>query len=190
MTASSHQRIPLQSGLSPRIRNVPLKACPLCTSPVTPVAIGGRERLACTRCDFVHWDNPKPVTATLVPMDGGIVLVRRKYEPFVDWWCLPGGFMESSEHPEESAVREVFEETGLTIQVSKLLAAQSPGRGINVVILFYLAEPAEGILVPGDDASEVRSFKEHELPDNIAFDLHRNMISMFFRSSLPSMHSL
>lgn len=137
----------------------------------------------CATCEFVHWDNPKPVTATLVPMDGGIVLVKRKFEPFVDDWCLPGGFIESTEHPAESAAREVLEETGLTISVSKLVDASAPGHGINVVILFYLAKPANGTLIAGDDASDVRAFKQNELPSNVAFELHRQMIRRFFESN-------
>lgn len=137
----------------------------------------------CRRCDFVHWDNPKPVTATLVPMGEGLVLVKRKYEPFVNYWCLPGGFIENAEHPSESAAREVFEETGLVIEVSRIIEASAPGYGINVVILFYLSKPAQGILVAGDDASEVGSFKRDELPANIAFQLHRQMIQRYFDSN-------
>lgn len=118
----------------------------------------------------------------MVPVDGGLVLVRRKFEPYVNWWCLPGGFMERSEHPEESAIREVFEETGLQVQIDRLLGAYSPGRGINVVILFYLARPIGGTLTPGDDASEVKVFQREELPDNIAFELHRKMVSNWFEN--------
>ncbi|MBZ0188682.1 MAG: NUDIX domain-containing protein, partial [Candidatus Obscuribacterales bacterium] len=121
--------------------------------------IGGKERLACNVCEFVHWDNPKPVTATLVPVGNGLVLVRRKFEPFVNDWCLPGGFMESSEHPEDSAAREVLEETGLKVEIRHLLGAFSPGRGINVLILFYLAKQASGRMKAGDDASEVKAFQ-------------------------------
>jgi 8-oxo-dGTP diphosphatase len=131
----------------------------------------------------VHWDNPKPVTATLVPMNGGLVLVKRKFEPYVDDWCLPGGFIEGYEHPEESAMREVLEETGLKIEIDRLLGAHSPGRGINVIILFYLAKVASGQLIPGDDASDVGAFSKEQLPPNIAFELHRNLIKKFFSSN-------
>lgn len=148
---------------------------------MTIVDIGGKDRLACTICEFVHWDNPKPVTATLVPLDSGIVLVKRRFEPFVDDWCLPGGFMENSETPEESAEREVFEETGLEVKVEKLLGASAPGHGINVIILFYLAKPVGGSLIAGDDASDVGTFDAASLPKNIAFPLHRKMISEFFQ---------
>lgn len=142
--------------------------------------LGGRDRLVCEVCEFVHWDNPKPVTATLVPMESGIVLVKRKFEPYVGDWCLPGGFMEAREEPEESAQREVFEETGLHVEIDRLLGAFSPGKGINVIILFYLAKMATGSMVAGDDASEVASFKREELPANVAFELHRRMIGQFF----------
>lgn len=158
-----------------------MNSCPLCASILKVAAIGGKDRLVCVSCEFVHWDNPKPVTATLVPMEGGLVLVKRKFEPFVDDWCLPGGFIEAREHPEESAVREVLEETGLTIELDKLVGAYSPGRNINVIILVYLAKPTnKGILAPGDDASEVKVFRQHETPQNIAFELHRRFIHKWF----------
>lgn len=166
-----------------RLGQAELKSCPLCQTKLKSTNIGGKTRQACPACEFVHWDNPKPVTATIVPMDGGLVLVKRKFEPFVNDWCLPGGFMEATEHPEQSAAREVFEETGLEVEISKLLGAETPGRGINVLILFYLARQARGTMKAGDDASDVGLFRREELPDNIAFDLHRKMIRQFFEFS-------
>lgn len=93
--------------------------------------------------------------------------------------------MESAEHPEESAIREVFEETGLTVEIDRLLGAFSPGRGINVLILMYLAKRTNGILQAGDDAEEVQTFLLKDLPEQIAFDLHRQMISDFFKNNGP-----
>lgn len=159
-----------------------MTSCPVCTTVLIVAELGGRDRLVCEVCEFVHWDNPKPVTATLVPMESGIVLVKRKYEPYVGDWCLPGGFMEAREEPEESAQREVFEETGLNVEIDRLVGAHSPGKGINVIILFYLAKPATGLMVAGDDASEVGSFTKDTLPANVAFELHRRMIAQFFDS--------
>lgn len=163
-----------------------LNVCPLCAAVLTVTEIGGRDRLVCLTCEFVHWDNPKPVTATLIPMEDGIVLVRRKFPPYVDDWCLPGGFIEALEAPEESAIREVEEETGLKVQIDRLVGAFSPGKSINVIILVYLARPAQGTLVPGDDASEVQCFTASQLPENIPFTVHRNVIKMWFDKQLTA----
>jgi 8-oxo-dGTP diphosphatase len=159
-----------------------LKCCPVCGMAVKFVEIGGKSRFACTVCEFVHWNNPRPVTATLVPMDGGLVLVKRSMEPFVGHWCLPGGFIETAEHPELGAIREVEEETGLKVEIERLLHAGAPGDNINVVVLFYLARAVSGTpaLKPGDDADEARVFKFNELPENIAFRLHQKMVQLFF----------
>lgn len=165
-----------------------MKTCPQCANSLKLIDIGGKDRLACVEplCDFVHWDNPKPVTATLVKTDAGLVLVKRKFEPFVGDWCLPGGFIEAAEHPAESAAREVLEETGLEVEVEKLVGASAPGRGINVVILFYLARPTGGSLVAGDDASDVGTFSQADLPKNVCFELHRQMIARYFSDQFHS----
>jgi ADP-ribose pyrophosphatase YjhB (NUDIX family) len=159
-----------------------LKVCPFCGRNLVIVEIGGRDRLACpsTECEFVHWDNPKPVTATLVPMESGLVLVQRKFEPFIGDWCLPGGFIEHTEHPAESAAREVLEETGLVIESPRLIGAGAPGHGVNVVIMFYMAQAVGGQMIAGDDASDVRAFRQNELPPNVAFEMHREMVRRFF----------
>ena len=154
----------------------------MCASTVTITEIGGKDRITCIACEFVHWDNPKPVTATLVPFEGGLVLVKRKFEPYVGDWCLPGGFIEAHEEPNQSAAREVLDETGLTIDGLRLLEALAPGHSINVIILFYLATSAIGKLIAGDDASDVGSFKENRLPENVAFQHHRTMIARWFKT--------
>jgi 8-oxo-dGTP diphosphatase len=161
-----------------------LNSCPICGTKLENSEIGGRERLICgsSSCEFVNWDNPKPVTATLVPHGEGLVLVLRKFEPYTGYWCLPGGFIENCEDPSESAAREVLEETGLTIQDHQLIGAVAPGREINVVILFYEAPSSSGTMEAGDDASDVRSFKHDELPPNIAFELHRKAIRKWFET--------
>jgi ADP-ribose pyrophosphatase YjhB (NUDIX family) len=146
------------------------------------VEVAGKERFACTVCEFVHWNNPWPVTATLVPVGSGLVLVKRNKEPFIGHWCLPGGFIETAEHPEQSAIREVEEETGLKIEIERLLHASAPGKDINVIVLFYLARAISGVpkLLPGDDADEAQVFKRDNLPENIAFNMHRKMVQLFF----------
>lgn len=167
-----------------RTTRPPVKSCPSCGQVLESSLVNGIDRLVCFACEFVHWNNPIPVTATLVPMTNGLVLVQRKYPPFVDDWCLPGGFIEANESPQSSAIREVEEETGLTVKIDRMIAAESAGKGINVIILFYLAAPAQGVLNPGDDASAVKTFTKDTLPKNIAFPLHAEMIDKWFNNNL------
>ena len=43
-----------------------------------------------------------------------VALIERKKEPFAGMWAIPGGFMEGNETVEETALRELKEETGIS----------------------------------------------------------------------------
>jgi ADP-ribose pyrophosphatase YjhB (NUDIX family) len=153
--------------------------CPFCTAPLVHRDIAGRSRLACSRCNFVYWDNPKPVAVTLVPKDGGLVLVKRKLPPRDGFWALPGGFIEAYESPADAAVREVLEETGLKVEIDHLIEAIAPAKRANEILLFFVAKPTTDEPTAGDDAAEVRVFKREDLPE-IAFDSHERIIREWF----------
>ncbi|HVT64688.1 MAG TPA: NUDIX hydrolase [Mycobacteriales bacterium] len=91
---------------------------------------------------------------------GRLLLVQRGHPPAQGSWTLPGGRVEPGETPAEAAVREVREETGLDIEVGRLLA--------TVPVLGYLvhdfaATVTGGTLRPGDDADDARWFEVEEL---------------------------
>jgi len=156
--------------------------CPRCGGPLRSRQVAGRRRQACTRCDFIHYDNPVPAVAAIVPRGDRIVLVRRAEEPRRGDWCLPAGFLEQDETPEECAVRETREETGLDIRVTELFGVDI-GRDdprTRVVLIIYLAELLGGEMRAGDDASEAGWFGPGELPERIAFATHRRAIAGYF----------
>ncbi|MEK6758101.1 MAG: NUDIX hydrolase, partial [Nanoarchaeota archaeon] len=68
-----------------------------------------------------YYVNPASTVDLIVFFDGGIILIKRKHEPFKDCWALPGGFLElGKETLEQAAVRELFEETSLITNPEEL----------------------------------------------------------------------
>ena len=85
--------------------------------------------------------------------------------------------MEMGEGPEQAALRELHEETGLCGTIERLLGVTtnpSPQYG-TVLIVGYLVRSVSGILQPGDDASAADYFPIERLPE-IAFSSHRHFI--------------
>jgi ADP-ribose pyrophosphatase YjhB (NUDIX family) len=109
--------------------------------------------------------------------------VKRRYEPQAGLWGLPAGFMEAGESPEETAIREAHEETGLRIDIERLHGAYrgaGSGTGARVVLLVYRARIAGGRLRPGDDAEEVGWFDLLAMP-TLAFRSHKQALREYHR---------
>ena len=110
-----------------------------------------------------------------------VLLVKRGNEPFKGCWALPGGFMEMDETIERCAVRELQEETGLTVDEEQLLLIgiySVPGRdprGRTVTAAYRVDVGAGAIATAGDDAAEVQWWSLDNLPP-LAFD-HADIIA-------------
>ncbi|MCO7176658.1 NUDIX hydrolase [Sporolactobacillus kofuensis] len=125
--------------------------------------------------------------ALIVDKQGAVLLQKRKYPE--QYWGLPGGLMELGETAEETAKREVFEETGLTIHNLQLFQVYSgvktPSRAANgdqyfPVTIAYLAEMVAGEWKIDSKESETFEFRSIEnLPDLILKN-HRIIINEYF----------
>ena len=97
------------------------------------------------------------VGAVVHDATGRLLLVRRGREPHRGRWSLPGGRIEADESPEAAVVREVREETGLTVRAGAPVGRvriQGDGVVFDVVDLACgLVSPGE-VPVAGDDAAE------------------------------------
>jgi mutator protein MutT len=98
-----------------------------------------------------------------VVVDGGrVLLVRRGTEPMRGHWTLPGGLVEVGEPLEAAVVREVREETGLTVEPLELIELldrihrQGERVRYHYVIADYLCRAAGGALRAASDADAVR----------------------------------
>ncbi|UCC43113.1 MAG: NUDIX hydrolase [Candidatus Zixiibacteriota bacterium] len=164
--------------------------CPLCGNPLVLKHLDGLPRKICDspECGFIYYQNPVPAAAAIIVENDRVLLVKRAHPPKINWWCLPAGFMEWSEHPSDTAVRELEEETGLKVRLTgffEVYTGKDDPR-VNAVLLLYLADVIGGRLQASDDALEVKFFGFDEIPDKIAFESHRRALDDYsrrFRSS-------
>ena len=121
-------------------------------------------------------ETPKLMVDVVIPSERGVVLIRRGTEPFAGQWALPGGFVELGETVEEAAAREAAEETGLAVEVARLIGVYSEPerdpRGHNVSVAF-LVRVLSGELAAATDASDVSVLDPSSI--ELAFD-HRRII--------------
>jgi ADP-ribose pyrophosphatase YjhB (NUDIX family) len=159
--------------------------CPLCGGELRLAEIDGLPRMRCVdpECGFVFYQNPVPAAGAIIVENEEILLVKRAHPPRIGYWCIPAGFMEWQEHPSETAVREVEEETGLEIELDSFFEVYT-GRDdprSNAVLMLYLARAVGGRLKAGDDASDVRFFSLDQPPENLAFESHVRAIRDYNR---------
>lgn len=85
--------------------------------------------------------------------------------------------MELGERPEQAALRELKEETGLCGRIERLLGVTSnPSPAYDTVLMLgFLVRQFSGNLQPGDDASAAAYYPIAQLPE-IAFASHRHFI--------------
>jgi ADP-ribose pyrophosphatase YjhB (NUDIX family) len=130
------------------------------------------------------YENPIPATCLVViNAENQVLLVKRDVAPQKGMWCLPGGFIELGESPEEGALRELTEETGLGGRDPILLGVRATpsSQYHSVLIVGYLVRKFHGTARAGDDAADVRWYSPQELPP-IAFDSHLHFINQYWAS--------
>ena len=147
------------------------KFCPQCGGRLEKRLIkpGEPQRLVCTACGFIFYLDPKLSVIAVIPMDEGVVMVRRGIDPGYGLWVVPGGFVDLGEVVEDALVRETQEETLLTVRPIRLLNIYSyPDH--RTVIAAYVTEYVSGELAAGDETLEARVFGLKEIPwPRIAF---------------------
>ena len=143
-------------------------------------ALAGAPPIVCAACGAEHWRNAKPCANAIVERgDGRILLTRRAHAPWRDAWCAPGGFCGHDEPPEQAAVREALEETGVAIRITDLLGIwvdvyaddarpdDAEADWISVAYFAAIAEGGEELPQPGEVA-ELAWFPPGELPRPLA----------------------
>ncbi|MFN8387955.1 MAG: NUDIX domain-containing protein [Anaerolineales bacterium] len=101
------------------------------------------------------------VAALVFDEQGRVLLFKHTYRKFV--WGIPVGGLEYGEQPEEGVKREFYEESGLTINVERLLFADS-SKLFRHVTLMYLCKIIGGEFRESYEVSEMKYFDVNDLP--------------------------
>jgi 8-oxo-dGTP diphosphatase len=142
-----------------------LNYCPQCGHALEDKEAFGRVRRYCPACDRVVFRDHKVAAGVLVEQEDRVLLVRRRMGLRQGAWSFPAGFVEFGEEPAVAAVRECYEETGLEVRVTGLLAVIGPEpAGAASVTIVYRARAIGGEMHPGDDVDKVGFFGLDELP--------------------------
>lgn len=113
--------------------------------------------------------------------EGEVLLQKRGGE---EQWGFPGGALELGESFREAAVREVYEETGVAVEIkeligvySKFMAEYPNGDKAQAILTVFLARPIGGSMqVDGEETLDVKYFPLGETP--VLFnDQHNRILS-------------
>jgi ADP-ribose pyrophosphatase YjhB (NUDIX family) len=130
------------------------------------------------------------VRAVVFNPEGQILLVQEKVD---GCWSLPGGWADVGYTPRQIAEKECFEEAGLTVKATRLLAVMDktaqlmPPEFEYVYKLFILCEPLDNRIAIGEETIGVDWFSEHHLPElskprNIESQIH--LMFQYFRGEI------
>lgn len=148
------------------------------------------ETARCSQCEFIFFNNPAPCTAVIVEKQDEIMLTKRAFEPHKGWWDVPGGFVKVGETEEEGAIREIREETGLTIKIINYLGPAIPdfygSNQVPTLNFVFVAHITKGSSNAADDVADIGWFSPTDTPDNIAFKNGRIALERYKKLVRPA----
>ena len=152
--------------------------CSYCGAAFAPDAPWPRT---CGSCRQVTYLNPTPVAVLLLPVDDGLLFVRRDFGRAKGKLALPGGFVDVAETWQEAAAREVFEEAGVRVDPATIRDFRVLSAPDGTVLIFGLAAPTTSDrLDPFAPNAECSERVVLDAPAPLAFDLHERVVEEYF----------
>jgi ADP-ribose pyrophosphatase YjhB (NUDIX family) len=125
-------------------------------------------------------------SALILDEDGNLLLTRRADN---GRWCLPGGRMDPGESVAETCVREVLEETGLEVEIVRLIGIYSnphrlveypDGERRQIVAAHFLVRSLGGALRLSDETTEYGFFSRQQIGTMDVMEHHLERIDDSF----------
>lgn len=131
----------------------------------------------------VYPSRPIVGVGVVLVRDGKILLEKRKNEPGQGKWSVPGGIVELGETPEQTAIREMLEETGLAVSnpepidiINQVTLDEHGKVEYHFVIIDYFVKLHGGSLQAASDAAELEWVAFCDVEKR---DLTRSFLSFF-----------
>jgi ADP-ribose pyrophosphatase YjhB (NUDIX family) len=152
---------------------------PFCSACGEAVAAEWPRRCA---CGHTAYRNPTPVAVLLLPVDGGLLAIRRDIDPGRGLLALPGGFIEYGESWQEAAARECAEEAGVRVDPAAIALFDAASAPDGTLLVFGLAppraEPPESVAT--EESTGLAILRG---PGTLAFPLHTAAAAKYFAST-------
>jgi len=141
-----------------------MKYCQTCGTELITRYFDGEERQVCSdeNCNFVLWDNPVPVVAALVELDGCYIIARNTLWPD-GVFSVIAGYLEKAETPEQAVLRECEEELGLSGAISRYIGNYSFFEKNQLIIAYEVK--ASGNIELNHELAEVKLLSKIELQE-------------------------
>lgn len=134
-------------------------------------------------CDTCARFTNRNTTCTVVVLSKNRVLfIKRDHEPMKGAWALPGGYLTWDETVEQTAARELKEETGLVAGKLHLVGIRSDLSAgddrQNIDLYFYTRKVSGEPTVQIGEVADIQWFDPQNLPDQVAFN-HAALLHQF-----------
>jgi len=162
------------------------KYCIYCGADIEVVFHDSKYRYKCPKCNWTLYEQLKVSSAAQIILNDKLLLIKRAYNPWANYWYLPAGYVESDESPSEAVIREVYEETRLSIKVNKLndlYYFNDDPRG-NGILLVYDCTICKGNATVTEEAKEIGYFCPSEIPPSLAGAGHAHAIQKWKKTNL------
>jgi len=128
----------------------------------------------CPGCGVVVYNNPIPTGCAWIVEGNNVLLTKRALEPYKGEYSAVGGFVEPNETPEQAAIREAQEETGLEIRLTGLLGTfidlYAYGEDKHTLNFHYTAEKISGTEQANDDVAALEWVPITAMPEIKSFE--------------------
>ena len=138
----------------------------------------------CAACGNTSFVNPLPVSVVLLPVDDGLLAVRRNIAPQIGQLALPGGYINRGESWQQAGARELLEETGIVIQPESLREFRVKSAPGGTTLIVFGVAPAMRLqdlpsFTPNEETQEICVLIA---PQELAFSTHTETLQEYFAS--------